>query len=121
MSRWTIWLPHVACSALQISIAIVRAKGKGRLDVLQQDKIRLVLTTPMEPGGVINEHINKHGDGVKVIALWVDDATKAWEETTARGGKSFLEPTKEEDANGYIIKSGIHTYGETVHIFIERR
>jgi 4-hydroxyphenylpyruvate dioxygenase len=89
--------------------------------VLQQDKIRLVLTTPMEPGGPINEHINKHGDGVKVIALWVDDATKAWEETTARGGKSFMEPTKEEDENGYIIKSGIHTYGETVHIFIERK
>jgi 4-hydroxyphenylpyruvate dioxygenase len=89
--------------------------------VLQQDKIKLVLTTPMEPGGPINEHINKHGDGVKVIALWVDDATKAWEETTARGGKSFLEPTKEEDENGYIIKSGIHTYGETVHIFIERK
>ncbi|MFY0673143.1 MAG: 4-hydroxyphenylpyruvate dioxygenase [Bacteroidia bacterium] len=89
--------------------------------VLQQDKIRLVLTTPMEPGGAINEHINKHGDGVKVIALWVDDATKAWEETTARGGKSFMEPTKEEDKNGYIIKSGIHTYGETVHVFIERK
>lgn len=89
--------------------------------VLQQDKIRLVLTTPIEPGGAINEHINKHGDGVKVIALWVDDATKAWEETTARGGKSFMKPTKEEDSNGYIIKSGIHTYGETVHIFIERK
>jgi len=80
-----------------------------------------VLTTPIEPGGTINEHINKHGDGVKVIALWVDDATKAWEETTARGGKSFMKPTKEEDSNGYIIKSGIHTYGETVHIFIERK
>ncbi len=89
--------------------------------VLQQDKIRLVLTTPMEPGGAINEHINKHGDGVKVIALWVDDATKAWEETTARGGKSFMEPTKEEDENGYVIKSGIYTYGETVHIFVERK
>ncbi len=88
--------------------------------VLQQDKIRLVLTTPLTPGGPINEHINKHGDGVKVVALWVDDATKAWKETTARGAKSFMEPTREEDAHGYVVRSGIHTYGETVHIFVER-
>ncbi|MCB0737719.1 MAG: 4-hydroxyphenylpyruvate dioxygenase [Bacteroidetes bacterium] len=88
--------------------------------VLQQDKIRLVLTTPMTPDGPINEHINKHGDGVKVIALWVEDATKAWEETTSRGAKSFMEPTREEDGDGYVVRSGIHTYGETVHIFVER-
>lgn len=89
--------------------------------VLGQDKIRLVLTTPMQEGGWMNEHLAKHGDGVKVVALWVEDATKAWKETTKRGAKSFMEPTKEEDANGHIIKSGIHTYGETVHIFIERK
>lgn len=88
--------------------------------VLKQDKIRLVLTTPLTEDGPINEHINKHGDGVKVVALWVDDATKAWKETTARGAKSFMEPTKEEDADGYVVRSGIHTYGETVHIFVER-
>lgn len=88
--------------------------------VLKQDKIRLVLTTSLLEGGEINEHINKHGDGVKVIALWVDDATKAWEETTKRGAKSFFEPRKEEDENGYVIRSGIHTYGETVHIFVQR-
>lgn len=97
----------------------------GRKDsvsyVLQQDKIRLVLTTPLEPGGPINEHINNHGDGVKVVALWVEDATKAWEETTKRGAKSFMEPTKEEDDDGYVVRSGIHTYGETVHIFVERK
>jgi 4-hydroxyphenylpyruvate dioxygenase len=96
----------------------------GRTDsvsyVLQQDKIRLVLTSPLEQDGAINEHINKHGDGVKVIALWVDDATSAWKETTSRGAVSFMEPQKIEDDNGYIIKSGIHTYGETIHIFIER-
>ena len=89
--------------------------------VLKQDKIRLVLTTSLEKDGVINEHINKHGDGVKVVALWVEDATKAWEETTKRGAKSFMEPTREEDENGHIIRSGIHTYGETVHIFVERK
>ena len=88
--------------------------------VLKQDKIRLVLTTSLVGGGPINEHINKHGDGVKVIALWVDNATKAWEETTRRGAESFMEPTKEEDENGYVVRSGIHTYGETVHIFVER-
>jgi 4-hydroxyphenylpyruvate dioxygenase len=88
--------------------------------VLKQDKIRLVLTTPLDKDGPINRHINEHGDGVKVIALWVADATKAWEETTSRGAKSFMEPTKEEDKNGFVIRSGIHTYGETVHIFVER-
>jgi 4-hydroxyphenylpyruvate dioxygenase len=89
--------------------------------VLKQDKIRLVLTTSLKEGGVINEHINKHGDGVKVVALWVEDATKAWEETTKRGAKSFMEPTREEDKNGHVVRSGIHTYGETVHIFVERK
>ena len=88
--------------------------------VLKQDKIRLVLTTPLNEGGVINEHINKHGDGVKVVALWVEDATKAWEETTKRGAKSFMEPTVEEDDLGKVVRSGIYTYGETVHIFVER-
>lgn len=88
--------------------------------VLKQDKIRLVLTTSLEKGGVINEHIDKHGDGVKVVALWVDDATKAWKDTTGRGAKSFMEPTKEEDEHGYVVRSGIYTYGETVHIFVER-
>ncbi len=89
--------------------------------VLKQDKIRLVLTTPLDEGGPINEHINKHGDGVKVMALWVEDATKAWEETTKRGAKSFMKPTREEDKDGFVIRSGIHTYGETVHIFVERK
>lgn len=89
--------------------------------VLKQDKIRLVLTTPLTEGGPINEHINKHGDGVKVVALWVEDATKAWKETTKRGAKSFMEPTVEEDNFGKVVRSGIHTYGETVHIFVERK
>ena len=89
--------------------------------VLKQDKIRLVLTTPLTEGGPINEHINKHGDGVKVVALWVEDATKAWQETTKRGAKSFMEPTAEEDDFGKVVRSGIHTYGETVHIFVERK
>jgi 4-hydroxyphenylpyruvate dioxygenase len=89
--------------------------------VLQQDKIRLVLTTPLTSSSPINEHLRKHGDGVKVIALWVDDATKSFKETVSRGAKPFMEPTREEDENGYVIRSGIYTYGETVHIFVERK
>ena len=89
--------------------------------VLVQDKIRIVLTTPMSGNTEIEEHITKHGDGVKVIALWVEDATKAWEETTKRGAKSYMEPTKMEDKNGLVIRSGIHTYGDTVHVFVERK
>ena len=89
--------------------------------VLKQDKIRLVLTTPLEKDGALNAHINEHGDAVKVVALWVEDATKAWEETTKRGAKSYMEPTVEEDEHGKVVRSGIHTYGETVHIFVERK
>ena len=90
--------------------------------VVVQDKIRLVFTTPM-PGNnnEIFEHIQKHGDGVKVVALWVDDATKAWKETTSRGAESYLKPTEEKDSDGKVVKSGIKIYGDTVHIFIERK
>lgn len=91
--------------------------------VLVQDKIRLVLTTPM-PNADNKElvaHLEKHGDAVKVVALWVDDATSAWEETTKRGAKSYMKPTKESDEHGEVVRSGIHTYGDTVHIFVERK
>jgi len=89
--------------------------------VLKQDKIRLVLTTALKSDSPIGEHVKKHGDGVKVIALWVDDARKSWEETTSRGARSFMEPTVEKDAHGEVVRSGIYTYGETVHLFVERK
>ncbi|WP_297513999.1 4-hydroxyphenylpyruvate dioxygenase [Flavobacterium sp.] len=89
--------------------------------VLQQGKIRLVLTTPLTSESPINDHLRKHGDGVKVVALWVEDARSAWEETTQRGARSFMEPTVEKDAHGEVIRSGIYTYGETVHVFVERK
>lgn len=89
--------------------------------VLQQDKIRLVLTSALQPDGPVNAHVNAHGDGVKVIALWVDDATKSWEETTARGGESCMKPETHVDENGSVVMSGIHTYGETLHVFVERK
>jgi len=89
--------------------------------VLKQDKIRLVLTTPLNSKSPINDHIVKHGDGVKVVALWVDDTRKSYEETTKRGAKSYMEPTVEKDEHGEVIRAGIYTYGETVHMFVERK
>lgn len=89
--------------------------------VLKQDKIRIVLTSALNSKSPINQHVTKHGDGVKIVALWVDDARKSFEETTKRGAKVFLEPTVEKDEHGEIVKAGIYTYGETVHMFIERK
>ena len=89
--------------------------------VLKQDKIKLVLTTPLNSQSPINQHLVKHGDGVKVIALWVEDATAAFNETTQRGAKPFMEPTVEKDEYGEVVRSGIYTYGETVHVFVERK
>ncbi|HCQ77205.1 MAG TPA: 4-hydroxyphenylpyruvate dioxygenase [Leeuwenhoekiella sp.] len=89
--------------------------------VLKQDKIRIVLTSPLGSASPINEHIVKHGDGVKVVALWVEDARSAFEETTKRGAKPFMEPQVETDEHGEVVRSGIYTYGETVHMFVERK
>ncbi len=89
--------------------------------VLKQDKIRLVLTTALNSSSPIGEHVKKHGDGVKVIALWVEDAKKSWEETTNRGAKSYQEPITTSDENGEVVTAGIYTYGETVHMFVERK
>lgn len=89
--------------------------------VVVQDKIRLVLTSPLKSGTAIGKHIDDHGDGVKVVALWVDDATYAYNTALEKGAKSYMEPRTEEDTEGSVIRSGIHTYGETVHIFVERK
>lgn len=89
--------------------------------VLKQDKIRLVLTTPLTQDSPINDHLKKHGDGVKIVALWVEDATSAYQETMKRGARSFMEPTVEKDEFGEVVRSGIYTYGETVHLFVERK
>lgn len=89
--------------------------------VVVQDKIRLVLTSPLKSGTDIGRHIDQHGDGVKVVALWVDDATYAYNTAMERGARSYMEPHTEEDASGKIVRSGIYTYGETVHIFVERK
>ena len=88
--------------------------------VLQQGKIRLVLTTSLLPDSDIARHVSQHGDGVKVMALWVDDARKSWEETTKRGAKSAFEPYTMEDEHGSVTLAGIYTYGESIHTFVER-
>src|SRR5580765_7947979 len=89
--------------------------------VIQQHKLTFVLTTPLRADNPIADHIYKHGDGVKMLALKVDDATSAYDETTSRGAKSFMEPTHLKDDDGEVVLSGIHTYGDTVHLFVERK
>ena len=88
---------------------------------VRQNKLTLVLTTPIRANNEIADHIYKHGDGVKALALRVDDATSAWEETTKRGATSYMQPQKFTDADGEVVISGINTYGDTVHLFIERK
>ncbi len=89
--------------------------------VLRQDKITFVFTTSLVPDSEITRHCVAHGDGVKYVALWVDDATKSYHETIKRGAKSYQEPKTSKDDNGTVVSSGIHTYGETIHLFIERK
>jgi 4-hydroxyphenylpyruvate dioxygenase len=89
--------------------------------VVKQDKVRLVLTTGMRSNSEINEHVKKHGDGIKVVGLWVEDARKAFEETTKRGAKAYMEPTVTTDENGEVVQSGIYAYGETIFMFTERK
>ncbi|MFT3674959.1 MAG: 4-hydroxyphenylpyruvate dioxygenase [Chitinophagaceae bacterium] len=89
--------------------------------VVRQHKLTFMLTTPIRGNNPIADHIYKHGDGVKALSLRVQDATSAWQETTSRGARSYMEPTRLTDEHGEVVMSGIHTYGDTVHLFIERR
>jgi len=88
---------------------------------IRQNKLTFVFTTALRTDNPVADHVYKHGDGVKVLALKVEDATDAWKQTTQRGGKSYMEPQKMTDQHGEVVISGIHTYGETVHLFIERK
>lgn len=89
--------------------------------VLQQGKMRLVLTTSLRANSAMAEHVQRHGDGVKVLALWVDDATKAYNETIKRGAVSAAEPKTTRDEFGVVVTSSIKTYGDTTHTFVERK
>ena len=89
--------------------------------VLKQDKVRLVLTSALHEDHEISQHVKKHGDGVKVLALWVDDAAKSYQETTERGAVSVAPPETLSDENGEVVTASIQTYGETIHTFVERK
>ena len=89
--------------------------------VLQQNDIRFVITGSLLPDGEIAEHVKLHGDGVHDIALAVDDAASAWAETTTRGARSALEPSEYETDDGVLRRSAVHTYGEVIHSFVERK
>ncbi|MEA3424943.1 MAG: 4-hydroxyphenylpyruvate dioxygenase [Bacteroidota bacterium] len=89
--------------------------------VVRQNKLTFVFTTPLRSQNPMADHIYKHGDGVKMLALKVADAADAWKQTTARGARSYQEPVTLTDADGELVLSGIHTYGDTVHLFVERK
>lgn len=89
--------------------------------VLQQGKIRFVLTTPLRAGTPAAEQISRHGDGVHDVALWVDDAEASWQETTKRGAVSERDPYTLEDEHGVVRLAAIRTYGDTIHTFVDRR
>jgi 4-hydroxyphenylpyruvate dioxygenase len=111
-------------AAFGMSLTAYAGPETGQRDrvsyVVQQGKIRFVLTTPLRSQNPIAEHIHRHGDGVHAVALWVDDARQAWQETTSRGAASVVEPYTQADEHGQVVLSGIRTYGDTVHIFVER-
>jgi 4-hydroxyphenylpyruvate dioxygenase len=111
-------------TAFGMSLVAYAGPETGQRDrasyVLQQGKVRFVFTTSLRPDSPIAEHVAKHGDGVRVIALEVDDARQAWIETTTRGARSVHAPAEASDDNGRILTSSIAAYGDTIHTFVER-
>lgn len=116
---------HFYRSAMGFNLVAYCGPETGTRDhvsyVLEQGKIRFVLTTPLHPSGEISDHIFRHGDGVKSIALTVEDAQAAWEATTSRGARGIQAPVTLEDDRGKARVSSIAVYGDTIHTFIERR
>lgn len=89
--------------------------------VVRQGKITFILTAGMHPDSEVTRHQAQHGDGVKVIALWVEDARKSFEEVMSRGAEAVEEPTVHKDEFGEVVTASIKTYGETIHTFVERK
>ncbi|HEY0243244.1 MAG TPA: 4-hydroxyphenylpyruvate dioxygenase [Gemmatimonadaceae bacterium] len=112
-------------AAFGFELAGYRGPETGTRDrasyLLQQDKVRFVLTTPIRSTGPIADHVHKHGDGVRDIALWVDDARTAFAAAVERGAKPAMEPTVMKDDDGEIVIAAIHTYGDTIHSIVERK
>ncbi len=116
---------HFYRGAFGFELVAYRGPETGTRDrasyLLQQDKIRLILTTPIRSDGEIADHIGRHGDGVKDIALWVDDARTAFRLAVERGAKPAREPVVMKDEHGEIVTAAIHTYGDTIHSLVERK
>jgi 4-hydroxyphenylpyruvate dioxygenase len=116
---------HYYRSAFGFDLLAYRGPETGTRDrasyLLQQNKVRLVLTTPLTPDHPIAAHINRHGDGVRDIALWVDDARDAFAKAVERGARAAQEPTVLRDEAGEVVIAGIETYGDTIHSLVERR
>jgi 4-hydroxyphenylpyruvate dioxygenase len=116
---------HFYRTAFGFGLAAYRGPETGTRDrasyVLVQNKIRLILTTALQPEHPAAEHVRTHGDGVRDIALWVDDAESAWRETTKRGARSIREPETVQDEHGEARLAAIATYGDTIHTFVERK
>ncbi len=116
---------HFYRSAFGMEVVAYRGPETGVRDrasyLLQQDKVRFVLTTPIRSTGPIAEHVAKHGDGVRDIAMWVDDAREAFRLAVERGAEPAMEPQVVKDENGEIVIAAIRTYGDTIHSLVERR
>jgi 4-hydroxyphenylpyruvate dioxygenase len=115
---------HFYRAAFGMSLVAYAGPETGQRDrasyVLQQGKVRFVLTTALRSDSEIARHVHTHGDGVRAIALWVDDARRSWEETTKRGARSIQVPTDFTDVNGRVTTSSIAAYGDTIHTFVDR-
>jgi len=111
-------------AAFGMSLVAYAGPETGQRDrasyVLQQGKVRFVLTTALRSDSAIAHHVHTHGDGVRAIALWVDDARQAWIETTKRGARSIQEPVDFSDDHGRVTTSSIAAYGDTIHTFVDR-
>ena len=116
---------HYYRAAFGFELLAYRGPETGTRDrasyLLQQNKVRFVLTTPLSPDHPIASHIHRHGDGVRDIALWVDDAREAFRRAIERGARAVQEPTVLTDDDGEVIIAGIATYGDTIHSLVERR
>ena len=115
-------LPHApSASSWSATAGPKPASGTAPAICSQQDKIRFVFTTAARPRRPIAEHVQQHGDGVRDIAFWVDDAREAFAQAIERGAKSGAEPTVLEDEHGEVVIAAIRTYGDTIHSLVERR
>jgi len=116
---------HYYCSTFGYALTAYRGPETGVRDrasyVLEQGSVRLVLTTAMTPEHEVAVHVHRHGDGVRDLALWVDDAREAWRLAMERGAISVQEPTVLSDEHGQVVIAAIQTYGETIHSLVERK